>query len=351
MSTETEPQVETQAPELTEREQLIQAVREAGGTESANVEAEAREAAERAAASGTPAPEADKPEPTPEPEPDRLAAILRAREEKHAELEAQRSRARSIEEDAQRRAEQTLREAQEKAQRLIDEQLAQHRAQFAAGPTAALRAMGLTSQEAIDQVLAENDPKAKAIAEARQRAEAAERTAAQAVKTVEEVKAWREQQAAQAEQARQQQARDVYLSQLATKDAAPYLHARFDPDQIFEASLQTYRDWTQGGLKYQVDFDDRDVLAYLEKQSKERVTKLVPPTTPAASQVGAGAPATVPGNAPKVTASSPRTLSAAQGSERRAAPKPLSEMTAAQQRQALIEEVAAARRANPDADW
>lgn len=347
-----EQQVETQAPELSERDQLIQAVREAGGTESVDIAAEEQ----AAAAPVAPAPAVEPA--TEEPPPDRLAAILKAREEKHAEVEAQRARARDIEEEARQRADRILREAEEKARRTIDEEVARHRAQFEAGPTAKLRAMGLDSQEAIDKVLAESRPENLAIREAQARAAKAEEEARKATSGIEEVRKWKQEAEQAAQQAAQAQYIQTFLSTHASEEKAPYLNARFEPDQIAQAAVATATKWVNEGLSYakggarsQYEFDDTDVVAYLEKQSKERVAKLAPPTTPAANQVGAGAPATVPGNAPKVSASSPRTLSAAQGSERRAAPKPLTEMTPAQQRQALIEEVAAARRANPDADW
>lgn len=358
MTIETEQQTEqteTQAPELSERDQLIRAVREAGGTESADIAREEQEAAARAAAAAEPAPaEAPKTEES----PDRLTTILREREERHKEQEAQRSRARNIEQEARDRADQILRDAQAKAQKVIDDQIAEHRAKFASSPTAALRTLGLDSQQAIDAVLAEGTPQARALAEANQRAAKAEEIATKATSGVEEFQKWKKETEEAAQRASYDQYLQTFLTQHASEEKAPYLNARFEPEQISARAVALAQEWANGGLTYakdgaksQYEFDDSDVVAYLEKQSKERIAKLAPLTTPAANQVGAGAPATGPGNAPKVSASSPRTLSATQGSERRAAPKPLTEMTPAQQRQALIEDVAAARRANPDADW
>ena len=123
--------------------------------------------------------------------------------------------------------------------------------------------------------------------------------------------------------------------------------ARWDPEEIFERSAKLAQEWAKEGLVYRKDFDDADVAAYLEKQSRERFKSLNGQTP--AQQSGAGAAERQPGLAPKSAANGTRTLSVAQGSERRTSPKPLSELSPEQQREELIATVAAARRANPDA--
>ena len=90
--------------------------------------------------------------------------------------------------------------------------------------------------------------------------------------------------------------------------------------------------WSKAGIP----FAHSDVAEYLEHQARQRLAGVpVPP-----QQVSGG------GSAQKVRANGSRTLSAATGSERRASPKPLEEMSPDEERNALIEAVAEARRAS-----
>lgn len=327
------PAVGTPSPGMPTRDDLIAAVKAAGGTASVDVDAEA-------AAAG-------QPPPVVEPaEEDRLTVIMRRREAAHAETEKQRATVRQLEADAQQRAQRLIEDAEARARKIDEDADAALRAKFARSPAEALRGLG-DPQQIIDEVLRAGTPEAKAMAQMRAELATARADAKVGLSAKEDFDRFKAEQAQAQLQASTRAYHENFLATHASAEKAPYLHARFDPAQIVDQSVTLARSWAHDGLKYQVDFDDADVVAYLEKQSKDRVAKLVP-TTPAAPQVSAAAPLKAPGNAPKVQANGPRTLSAAQGSERRTSPKPLHEMNAAQKRAALVEAAAEARRNNPD---
>ncbi len=349
MNEETQ-QTETAAePQEASRDDLIAAVREAGGTESADVQAETAAAAKRAEAAptGEAAAEASDEDP-------RIAAILKAREKAAAEREAGRSAAQEMIDQAKAESKRMIDEARAEAQREAAAERARLVAEFRASPTATLRALG-PAQEISDAVLREGTPEGRAdlrreqeIAELRKQASVGEDVKRQ----FDDFKAERQRET---EAAMVAQVRTEFLN-TATKETAPHLHARYDADEIFAKGNQVAAHWRAGGLtlvangtpKGDGEFDFADITKYLDLEAKKRFDSLG--LTPA-QQVRAGAPATGPGNAPKVPANGPRTLSAANGSERRTSPKPLAEMKPDEARAALIEEVAAARRANPGSPY
>jgi hypothetical protein len=330
---------ETQAPAPGTRADLIAAVQEAAASEAGNEPAAAAAPTETTTPEATPA--------APEEE-DRVTRIMKQREKLHAEQQAARAQAIALEEQAKKSAQQIIDEARAEAKRIADEAVAQRQARFKQSPVEALRELG-DPQEIVDQVLRANTPEGKALREMQAKLDEALTTAKDGQAAKQEIERLR------AETARAQQEAEIaaynakFLADHANAEKAPYLNARYEPEEIIMRARQQATAWAREGLKYGIDFDDSDVTAYLERQSKERVSKILPSTTPAAPSQAAGAPATAPGNAPKVSANGPRTLSAAQGSERRTAPKPLHELSREEQREALIEEVKAARRANPDA--
>lgn len=351
MSLENEQQNEEQetptgTPPTFDRDDLIAAVREAGGTASVDVASE--EAA--AAAQAGQAPTAETP-----PAEDKLAKLLKQREEAHQKRETERSAARSIESDAQQRAAKIIADAQAEAKRHTDAETAARVARFRGNPIEVLRELG-DPQTVVDHALRAGTPEARAQAKleadmATTRANSEKGTAA-----LEEIQKLRAELKTERDNALIAQVRTDFLTQHASEEKAPYLHARFEPEEIFARGDALAREWNRDGLQLGKDFDASDIVAYLEKQSKERYARL--PTNPAAASSTAPGPATTSkvagahlgqGSAAKASANGPRTLSAAQGSERRTSPKPLSELSPDQQRAALIEEVAAARRTNPDA--
>lgn len=332
-----EPQQEqttaTTAPAT--RDDLIAAVIAAGGGEVAQDDAATATSAETAS------------EPVVE---DRLDIILKARQKAHAEREATRQSSERILRDAEEQRDRMIADARAEARRITEQEQEQRRARFRENPVEALRNDYGDPQRVVDEVLKHGTSEAKALA----RAEAAERAAKEAQEVGQSAKKDFEDFKASQLRERESAAADAYvqkfLSEHASAEKAPHLHARFEPQEIAQRAVQQAQTWVQDGLRYRVDFDDADVVAYLERESKDRIGKILP-STPAAQQVRAAAPATEPGNAPKVQATGPRTLSAAQGSERRTSPKPLYQLPPDQRRQALIDEVNAAMRANPKAEY
>lgn len=338
----------TSAPGEASRDDLIAAVREAGGTASVDVDAEAAAAVERATAAGQQAEQATE---TPaEPEEPRIAAILRAREKEHAERETAGSKAAELIERARQESERMIQDARARAEKDWQDELARRRDAFTKSPTETLRALG-DPQQIVDAVLRDGSPEARALQELQTQLAETSKKASVADEAKAEIAKLREQIQQDAFDRKVAEVRTLFTGQHATPEKTPYLYAEHKtPEGVFAAADRVATDWRKKGLQIGVDFDFDDVAQYVERETKtafEQKLKALGITP--AQQVSAGAAAKPPGNAPKVQANGTRTLSAANGSERRTSPKPLSEMTAEQQRQALIEEVAAARRANPDA--
>ncbi len=341
------PVVETQAESMAAatRDDLIAAVREAGGTESADVQAEA------AAAAPVATPPAAEAAPAEDEEP-RIAQILKAREKAAAEREAARNHVQEMLEEAKRQSKQMLDDARAEAQREVAAERERLRAEFYSSPTAKLRALG-DPQEISDAVITEGTPQARAMRKLQEDLAETRKQASTAGEVQKQLDSMRAEQKAEREAQQIAQVRTEFLG-VASKEAAPSLNTIYDADEIFQKANATALKWRQGGMelvangapKGEGQFDFADVAKYLDIEAKKR---LVANGFSPAQQVSAGAPATGPGNAPKVSANGPRTLSAAQGSERRTSPKPIVEMKPEEARAALIEEVAAARRGNPDA--
>lgn len=323
------------------RDELIAAVREAGGTESVDVDAEASAAAARA----TEAAPAQPAEPPQSPDA-KLEAILKAREAAHMKRRDAEDRASEIRRAAEEERQRIIEEARAEAKRIADQELADLRARFRDSPTAALRALADNPQDVVDAVLREGTPEARAIAKAQEEAREARKLAEEGSRARTELEKFKAEQQAEREAARVAAVRQEFLSTFASPEKAPHLHARWEPEEVFERCDRLCREWQADGLKLGIDFDRDTLVSYLEKQSRERFSKL---SGNPAQQSSAAAPKTEPGSAPKSAANGTRTLSVASGNERRTSPKPLSEMSAEEARKALIEEVAAARRANPDA--
>lgn len=344
MSEENQERVQ-QTAEAT-RDDLIAAAREAGGTESIDHAAE-----EAAALARTAAPVVEAPPGETEEEP-HFAKLLKAREKATAEREAGRSAADEMLTQAKAESKRIIDEARETATREATAERERLRAEFRGSPTATLRALG-DPQEISDAVLREGTPEGRA--ELRREQELAEirKQAAIGVDVKKQLDELRAEQSAAAEAAHLAQVRTEFLG-LATKEACPHLHARYDETEIFAKGNEVARSWRQGGLrlvpngspKGERDFDFSDVSKHLDSEAKKRLDAAgLTPAQPAS----AGAPAKEPGNATKASANGPRTLSAAQGSERRTSPRPITELKPDEARAALMEEVAAARRANPEA--
>jgi hypothetical protein len=319
----------TESTDNASREELIAAVREAGGTESVDVGAEAQAAAERTGVAAT-----TETKPAEEEEP-RIAALLKAREKATAEREAARDHARELLDDAKKRADQMLEDARTKATQAWEDELARRRKAFEASPLEQARQLaGGDTQRLVDEVMRDGTPEARAQRELRQQIDETRKLAGSGEEAKKEVEELRAQIARQNQDRMIAEVRQTFLGQHATTDKAPYAHAEYGgPDGVFHQADLKAAEWQKQGLVLHRDFDFADVAQYIEREAKQAFgRKLETLGLTPAQQVSAGAPAKEPGIAPKVPANGPRTLSAATSSERRTSPKPLTEMSPAEQR-------------------
>lgn len=340
-----EDQIETTEQQTTTdgaatRDDLIAAVREAAGAEGGAAPAEPAEPQEK------PEPAAAEPAATAEPDPDaKLAEILKRREEGHAKRRDAEAYAEQVRRQAEAEKQQLLEEARAEARRIFEAEQRALKERFRTSPTQTLRELG-DPDEIVDAVLKDGTPEARALAKAQEEARLARELAAEGKTAREELAQFKAEQLREKQQALYSAARDSFLTEHANAEKAPYMNARWDADEVFQRCDALCREWESDGMVLGRDFDKSTLVAYLEKQSRDRFAKTVPGT---AQQVSAAGSATSQGVATKVTANGSRTLAAAAGSERRTSPRPYHEMTPDEQRQALIDEVAAAKRAFPDA--
>lgn len=328
----TEQQQEQTTADPASRDELIEAVRQAGGTESVDVAAEAE-------AAGTPPPAKEEPA----GEEPAILAKIRDREEAWKKTQQAESYAERLQREAQENAQRIIAEAQEKARLQHEQWLTEQQQKYKSSPSEYLRTLGDPAKVA-DDVLAENTP------EARQRREIEERVAkAEAgAKTADEVKAElasvKQALARERYEAQVAEVKGRFLGQHANEERTPYAHVHHKgPDGVFKAADDLATQWQKTGMKLGVDFDFDDVAKYIEHQAKQELLPKLSKLGIAPQQVGGAAPQGA-GTRPQGLANGSRTLSAAAGSERRTSPKPVSEMTPEEERQALIEEVAKARR-------
>jgi hypothetical protein len=318
------------------RDDLIAAVREAGGVESVDVEAEAK-------AAGTPPPE--KPAPADgEPDEPKIAAVIRAREKAFRETRNAEDYAGQLRQQAEQEAQRLIAEARARAQAEFDAEVQQRRRKFEESPTEALRALGKDPQDIADAVIREGTAEWKMIRTLQQELEATKQKASAADQVKSEFTQWKQHLETQQRQAEVEQIRSQFLTANANPEKVPSLYqearvaaalvGRSPEDIVFDTANALATQWQKAGMRLGIDFDRDDVAAYLEHQSKQRLAAV----GSAPQQVGG-----VPGIAPKVKANGSRTLSAATGSERRTSPKPLHEMTPDEEREALIEEARRAR--------
>ncbi len=301
---------------------LIAASQAAGGAESVDVEAEA-------AAAGTPPPA--KVEPVAESSEPKIAAVLRAREEAFAKRQEATDYAAQLRAEAEREAEQIRASARKQAAADYEADLAARRQKFRDTPGAAIRELG-TTDEVVDAVTREGTPEWKAMRQLQKELAETQASAAEGKKAREDFEAYKAQQVQREQVAALREVERHFLTTVATPEATPYLHKRYDPEEILAKAHAQASAWTKAGIP----FAHSDVAEYLEHQARQRLAGVpVPP-----QQVSGG------GSAQKVRANGSRTLSAATGSERRASPKPLEEMSPDEERNALIEAVAEARRAS-----
>jgi hypothetical protein len=320
-------------PDMTEiAEQNAEALAPAE-TEAPDEVQAAWDAASKAAEPEAAAAEVEKPADDPE---ERINSVLRAREEAHKKrLEAEDYAAR-MRKDAETQAEKIREEARAEARRIAAEELAAERAKWRSSPAATARALaGGDVDSFVQGILKEGTPE-YAAEQARQKELAELREDAKVGKSAkEELEAFKKEQAAEKEQALINQVRTQFLSEHASPEKTPYMHARWEPEEVFDRCNAVAKSWQEDGLVFGKDFDAATVAAYLEKQSRERYSSRVPGQPPA-QQSGAGTPAKGSGVAPKSAANGMRTITAANSSERRASPKPFNSLTPEEQKADLL---------------
>lgn len=302
---------------------LIAAAQEVGGTEAV-LEAEA-----------TPPAKADTPKPadavTDEP---KIAAVLRAREKAFAERQDADDYAAQRRAAADREAAAMLADARARAEKEHADFIESKKREFRDNPTEHLRSLSSNPQDIVDAVIREGTPEARAMRELQEQIASARAEAAKAGKVSEEFSAWKEQQAQAAHQYRVAAVKQTFLSTHAAPEQTPYLNKRYDADEIFDKANALAVKWQAANIP----FDHGDVAQYLEFEARKRILGDASAGAPP-QQVGGAS-----GTASKVKATGSRTLSASDGSERRASPKPIEEMSPDEERNALIEAVREARR-------
>lgn len=305
---------------------LIAAAQEAGGAASVDVDAEA-------AAAGQPPPvrpDATAGEPAIDPAEPKIAAVMRAREEAFKKREEAQDYAAQLRQRAEQEAEQIRANARKQAAADYEADLQARRAKFREAPAAAIRELGFRTEDMVDAVTREGTAEWKAIRAAEDRAAAAEAKAGAVDQVKADFEAFKNAAAQREQQAQVAAVEQQFLAVHATPEKAPYLHKRYDEQEIIQKAHAQANAWTKAGIP----FAHGDVAEYLEHQARQRLAGVpVPP-----QQVSGG------GSAQKVRATGSRTLSAAGGSERRASPKPIEEMSPEEERAALIEAAAEARR-------
>lgn len=286
-----------------ERNDLIAAIKDI----PVDKEGESTEAAPAAeAAPSEPAEEVEAKEP---PATSRLAKILKEREQaRSVKLEVERMRA---------EAESARKEAM-----ALQEQAKSERAKWEAlrkNPTEAFRSIGLDPDEFVDAVLKEGSPEWKAATKQEQALESLRSELA-------ELKAFKVEQEKQREEMKRQeleQKREQVYSKflaVASEEACPHARALYSDREILAWGDQI-ADQYYAKTGQVASYDE--IAQYMEEVASQRVQKVIA--------------------RPKAK-SKARTLTAADTSERRAAPKQGHEMTEAELRRALISEAEAVKR-------
>lgn len=317
--------------------ELIAAAQEAGGAASVDVAAEA-------AAAGQPLPPKPDAAAGGEPEEPKIAAVLRAREKAFAERQGAEDFAAQRRAQAEQEAERLIVDARKRAADEYERDLQARRDKFRESPGAAIRELGWKTDEMVDGVTREGTAEWKAIRAAEDRARAAEQKAASFDAVKNDFEAFKKQSMQAAQQQQQQAVEQQFLNAHASVEKAPNLHrvAASIPNVpgvlrgnalIVQMGHAIANQWAQAGIP----FANSDVAEYLEHQA--RTGALGAPASASSPQVSGAS-----GGQKVRPANGSRTLSPSMGSERRATPKPIDEMTADEERNALIEVAREARR-------
>lgn len=301
----------TEAPAEATQDDLVAAAREA-------MQAAKSEAGEM---------EGEKPaEQQTEAEEPRWMRLMKEREKGMAAREAEERAAADVKARAEAEAQRIIEEARTRARQVAEEEQKAWMKAYQEDPEKALMAVGGADKVA-DLLIDLNSPHGKAMAKIR--AEVAEAKAkADALSDVrKEFEAFKQQQAQEKANAEFETAKQKFWSH-ASQEQTPYLHARYDENEIIHRAAVVEAQWKAEKLQ----FDYADIAQYLEAEAKKRLTAV----GVAPAQQSRAAPGTPAGNAPKSQANGSRTITAAAGSERRAAPRPFHELSEKEQNEDLL---------------
>lgn len=298
---------------------------EAGEASRDDLIEEAKKAAEGAAPSEGSTDESGAPDSPVEEEPN-WKRIMQAREKAQAEREA----AKSYAEEAKKRAEEEAKAIVEAARRQAAEEVEAERTRwrnrFQLDPEGALGELG-GAEEVAGKVVDLNTPQGRELAKIKAELNETKKKAETAEEVRKEFEEFKRQQAEAEQRGRFEQAKTEFLSTHATKEKTPYLLARYTEDELVKRANEVAKEWVDAGIQFALG----DIAGYLEHESKSRIASVGLP----AQQVRAAESGSV---ASKVSANGLRaTITAAAGSERRAAPKAFHEMSPDEQKADLLE--------------
>ena len=270
----------------------------------------------------------------------KLARLLREREKARAAEDSPAERikaepARAIE-GARAEAQKIIEQARAEAESLRE----QTRKRLAASPRDVLRELNADPQTVVDDLAREGTPEWRAVQAAQRELEQLRAKVAEFDSFKADIQRYREEGQRAAADARRQQAEQAFLSAAASAERCPSLHALYEPDEILAKAwrvIDLIRSETGRTPT------DPEIAEYLEYQATGRLGRLregQSAATTTGSAAEKGAPKAGNGKPPAGS----RTLNAASASERRAGPRPISEMSPEEQRAALIEEAEAALR-------
>lgn len=253
--------------------------------------------------------------------------LIAAREKAQAE----RAAAQDYATEAKKRAEEEAKAIVEAAKKQAADEIAQERQRwkdrFQLDPEGALAELG-SGEEVGRHIIDLNTPQGKALAQIKKDLQEARKAGGEVKDVRKEFEDFKKQVEADKNRSAYETAKQEFFSVHATKEAAPYLNARYNAEEIESRANKVAKDWTEAGIQFALS----DIAQYLEHEAKEKLASL---GAPAGQQVR---PATSGKIAPQVSANGSRTITAAAGSERRASPKAFHEMTPEEQKADLIEE-------------
>lgn len=259
-----------------------------------------------------------------------LEKILKAREQAQKVREDSQSEAEKIRADARKAAEEEAAKIIAEARRKVDEELGRLRTD----PLEAIKRIGWDGQKLVDEVTKEGTPEWRAQKALEAKLAELDAKTKSYDEYVEKQRAAAAQAEAEQRAHRQAQAEKVFLETTASAESCPSLHAMYDADEIIQ---RTYALAARIRNETGHVASDAELAEYLEHGARKRLEAL-------RQQVGAPAAKQAATQAKAAKTNGSRTLNAANGSERRAAPRPISEMSRDEARAALIAEAEEAMR-------